>query len=135
MNPEIFDPKLSLKRFNLIEMNEFPFYFSCLKCKEIPEVNLSDDENLFIFCNNCKISSKEKIENVVNYSSKWISNENIKLCSKKHEKKKYSVFFCKTCKLYLCNKCLYQHQYKKKTGHKKKKKKKNLFMYFMNLLN
>ncbi len=49
MNPEIFDPKLSLKRFNLIEMNEFPFYFSCLKCKEIPEVNLSDDENLFIF--------------------------------------------------------------------------------------
>ena len=93
MNKELFDPKLSLNRFNLIEINVIPFYFSCIKCKEIPEIILNDNENLFIFCNNCKISNKEKIENVVNYSSKWISNKIIKFCSTKHEKKYYQLFF------------------------------------------
>ena len=87
-------------------MNEFPFYFSCLNCKEIPEVILSDNENLFIFFNNCKISNTEKIKNVVNYSSKWISNEIIKFCTTKHKKKILSNIFCKTCKLFLCNECL-----------------------------
>ena len=76
-------------------MNEFPFYFSCLNCKEIPEVILSDNENLFIFCNNCKISNTEKIKNVVNYSSKWISNNIIKFCTTKHKKKYYQIFFAK----------------------------------------
>ena len=115
MNQELFDPKLSLNRFNLIEINEIPFYFSCIKCKEIPEIILSDNENLFIFCNNCKISNKEKIENVVNYSSKWISNKIIKFCSTKHEKQILSVIFCKTCKLFLCYECLNQH--KKNQNH------------------
>ena len=107
---KIFNTETSLNRFNSIEMNEFPFYFSCLNCKEIPEVILSDNENLFIFCNNCKISNTEKIKNVVNYSSKWISNNIIKFCTTKHKKKILSNIFCKTCKLFLCNECLDQHK-------------------------
>jgi hypothetical protein len=39
-NLEIFDIKTSIKRFNEIEIDETPFYFSCKKCKKVPNIFL-----------------------------------------------------------------------------------------------
>ena len=109
-NLEIFDTKKSIERFNEIEMKEIPFYFLCKKCKKIPNIFLKDYQNLIINCENCGKKTNEKIENVVNYNSKWISNEIIKFCSIKHEKKILSIIFCKTCNLFLCEDCLNEHK-------------------------
>ena len=109
-NLEIFDIKTSIKRFNEIEIDETPFYFSCKKCKKVPNIFLSDDKNLFIYCEECGKKANEKIENIVNYNSEWITNEIIKFCNTKHEDKILSVIFCKTCNLFLCEECLNQHK-------------------------
>ena len=91
-------------------MNEIPFYFSCKNCKQVPNIFFSDEKNLFIYCKKCGKKTNEKIENIVNFNSNWISNEIIKFCNTKHEEKKFSVIFCKTCNLFLCEECLNQHK-------------------------
>lgn len=109
-NLDIFDIKSSIKKFNEIEMEETPFYFSCKNCKQVPYVFLSDEKNLFIYCKKCGKKANEKIENIVNYNSEWISKEIIKFCNTKHEEKIFSVIFCKNCNLFLCEECLNQHK-------------------------
>ena len=112
MNPGLFDPKNSINKFKLIEMNETPFYLSCKNCKQIPELILKNKENIFIFCSKCNISENEKIQNIVNYSSEWITNEIIKYCNMKHEDKIFSIIYCRTCNLFLCEECFNQHKNK-----------------------
>ena len=113
-NLNIFDINSSMKRFIDIEIDEINFYFSCKNCKHVPNIFLSDDKNLFIYCKNCGTKSNEKIENIVNFNSDWITNEVIKFCNTKHEEKILSVIYCKTCNLFLCEKCLKEHKQNKK---------------------
>ena len=67
-----------------IEFYEYPFYLKCKNCHNPPEIILNDNENVIISCNKCSLYDNEKIENLCNYSSDWITND-IKIpCSKKH---------------------------------------------------
>ena len=67
-----------------IEFYEYPFYLKCKNCHNPPEIILNDNENIIISCNKCSLYDNEKIENLCNYSSDWITND-IKIpCSKKH---------------------------------------------------
>lgn len=81
-------------------MNEFPFYLICKKCNNIPEIELKDNEIVSITCSQCNNNVNERIENLVNYSSKYISNAK-KFCNSKHEEIIPSYIFCKTHDLFL----------------------------------
>lgn len=130
-NIGIFDPKAAVDRFKLIELFEHPFYLICKKCNTPPEIILSDNENIIISCNICGIYENERIENIVNYSSKWVTNEIMAIpCSTKHsgndsiflEKKKKkdiikSCKYCRTCNLFLCEECLKEHEKNGETTH------------------
>lgn len=65
-------------------MNEYPFYLICQECGNIPLIELlEDNDNVLISCSKCNINNNEKIENIVNYSSKWVTNA-IKYCDLVH---------------------------------------------------
>ena len=91
--------------FRLIELNEKLFFISCKKCHNIPEILLKDNENLLIECINCNIKKEEKVSNICNYSSEWMTNVIISFCELPHDEKIVSSFFCKTCNLFLCQEC------------------------------
>ena len=116
-----------MDKFNLIELYEVPFYLLCKTCKNPPEILLNDREKMTISCNKCGIYEEEKIINIVNYSSKWVTNSfvNIQPCSQDHSPEdKDSIYvdkkekikspipsskFCKTCNLFLCDDCFKKH--------------------------
>lgn len=75
---------------------------------------LKDDEYLSLECINCNITKKEKILNISNYSSEWMSNEIYKSCNLNHEEKKLSIVYCQNCKLNLCQRCYEIHNKKHK---------------------
>ena len=105
----IFDENEAINEFRFLELNEYPYYLRCEKCNIPPEIELKGYEEINIFCSNCKLNSNEKIESIVNYSSKWVTNA-INYCSYKHEKKIPCIVFCKNHNLFLCNECLKFHQ-------------------------
>ena len=78
-------------------------------CNTHPEIELKNNGEVKISCSNCKIVSNEKIESIVNYSSKWVTNA-IVYCSSSHEKKIAAVAFSKKNNLFLCNECLKFYQ-------------------------
>ena len=78
-------------------VNKFQMFFYLMK-------------KIYLFCKKCGKKANEKIENIVNYNSDWITNEIIKFCNTKHEEKIFSVIFCKTCNLFLCEECLNLHK-------------------------
>ena len=90
-------------------MNEFPYYLICQKCTNSPTIVLKDNENILLSCSKCNIQENEKIKNIVNYTSKWVSNT-IKYCQEEHEEKKPSRMYCKIHNLFLCQDCFEQHQ-------------------------
>ena len=126
-----------------IESYEYPFYLKCKNCNNPPEIILNDNENIIISCTKCSFSENEKIENICNYSSDWITNYIQIPCYRKHkyndfasnpqflryildminsfiskkEKEDYikvpSCKYCRTCNIYLCEDCLKNHQKKK----------------------
>jgi hypothetical protein len=106
---ELFDEKDALNKFRLIESNEYPFYLICQKCYNSPLIELKDNENVLISCWKCNITVNERIENIVNYSSKYVSNA-IKFCSSKHEEITPSNIYCKTHNLFLCQNCFNNHK-------------------------
>ena len=79
--------------FRLIELNEKLFFISCKKCHNIPEILLKDNENLLIECINCNIKKEEKVSNICNYSSEWMTNVIISFCELPHDEKIVSSFF------------------------------------------
>ena len=108
-NARIFDEKEAINIFRLIELNEFPFYLICKKCNNIPEIELKDNEIVSITCSQCNNNVNERIENLVNCSSKYISNAK-KFCNSKHEEITPSYIFCKTHDLFLCKNCFNNHK-------------------------
>ena len=91
-------------------MNEYPFYLICKNCYNTPEIELKDyNETILISCSECNINDNETIENIVNYSSKWVSNA-IKYCDTKHEEKIPSNIYCKTHNIFLCQDCFLTHK-------------------------
>ena len=50
------------------------YTFQCINCKKFPQIILKDNKNILIICDNCKIIEKEKLENLSNNTSKWITN-------------------------------------------------------------
>lgn len=140
-NIAIFDSKLALDKFNLIEFHEYQFYLKCKQCNYPPEIIMNDNKNVIISCNKCNLYENEKIENICNYSSDWVANYIEISCSKRHKQKnlisntnnlKYiidlvrsfffekakiehipSCKFCKTCNNFLCEECFINHQKKK----------------------
>ena len=84
----IFDSKAALNKFNGIEYNEYQFYLKCKNCCYPPELIIKEDnKNIDIYCNKCNIYENEKIENICNYSSEWITNYIEISCNKKHKHK------------------------------------------------
>ena len=106
---ELFDEKDSINKFRLIESNEFPFYLICKKCYNNPLIELKDNEIVLISCLKCNINENERIENIVNCSSKYVSNA-IKFCDSNHEEKTPSNIYCKTHNLFLCQDCFNNHK-------------------------
>ena len=80
LNVGLFDEKDAINKFRLIELNDNPFYLVCKKCYTSPDIKLKDNETIIISCSKCNINVNERIENIVNYSSKYASNA-IKICS------------------------------------------------------
>ena len=95
--------------FRTIELNEKYYFFSCYKCHNIPSLLLTDNGSLLIECINCSIKKVEKITEIANYSSKWISNEVYSSCVLNHEEKITPLVFCKMCNLNLCEQCYKSH--------------------------
>ena len=92
-----------------LQMTNDHYFLSCKNCKTIPEIILKDDESLLLKCNKCGISECESVDKICNYTSLWV-NEIIHYCSNyKHEEKKISRKYCKTCELFLCFECLKNH--------------------------
>ena len=107
-------------------MNEYPFYLICQECGNIPLIELlEDNDNVLISCSKCNINNNEKIENIVNYSSKWVTNA-IKYCDLVHAKKIPSNIYCKTHNLFLCQDCLKAHKEKYNSNNKVISKNNNL---------
>ena len=99
-----------MNKFRNIELIECPYYLICNKCNNIPIIELQkNNESVILKCSICNFIYNEKIKNIVNYSSKYVSNA-IKYCSSKHEKKIPSNIYCKIHNLFLCNECLKFHQ-------------------------
>ena len=109
LNVGLFDEKDAINKFRLIELNEFPYYLICKKCYTNPKIELKDNENILISCSKCNINVSEKIENIVNYSSKFVSNA-IKFCMSKHDEIIPSNIYCKTHNLFLCQDCFNNHK-------------------------
>ena len=91
--------------FRLIELNEKFFFISCKNCHNIPQIFLKDNEHLLIECINCNTQKEEKVSNICDYLSEWMTNEIVSFCELEHKEKIASLFFCKTCNLFLCQKC------------------------------
>ena len=109
MNLELFEPSNISKKFSLIELKNFPFFLSCKKCYNAPEILLKDNIYIIITCPNCNIIENENLENISNYSSKWLINEISNFCNSKHEEEILSVIYCRDCNLFFCNECLILH--------------------------
>ena len=84
INIGIFKPKVALAKLNNIEYYEYPFYLKCKSCNNPPEIILNNNEDIMISCNKCGLYESEKIENILNYSSDWITNNIIIPCYRKH---------------------------------------------------
>ena len=109
LNDGLFDEKDAINKFRLIELNEYPYYLVCRKCYTNPEIKLKDNETIIISCSKCNINVNEKTENIINYSSKYVSNV-IKFCSSKHDEITPSNIYCKTHNLFLCQDCFDKHK-------------------------
>ena len=92
-------------------MNEFPYYMICPKCLNLPKIEKKDNETILLSCEKCNIHANEKIENIVNYLSKWVSNI-IKYCQGEHEERRPSSIYCKIHNLFLCQDCFENHEQK-----------------------
>ena len=109
LNVELFDEKDKINKFRLTELSEYSYYLVCKECYNSPVIELKDDETILITCSKCKIKNEiEKIENIVNYSSKFVSNA-IQFCNL-HKEKIPSNIYCKTHNLFLCQDCFDNHQ-------------------------
>lgn len=88
------------------ELNE-NIFLSCKDCHNLPEIFLENNEYLLLECIYCEKTKREKILNLVNYPSEWISNEIF--CELNHKEKNLSTIYCKTCNLFLCQNCYEIH--------------------------
>ena len=91
-------------------MNEYPFYLFCPKCGNSPSIKLlKHNEIISMSCFKCNINMNERIENIVNYSSKWVTKD-IKFCDLEHKEKIPANTYCKNHNLFLCKDCLKLHK-------------------------
>ena len=63
-----------INTFKLDELNSSPFFLSCKNCHKNPLVYLKNEEFVMLECIHCSIKKDEKISNLFNYSSEWITN-------------------------------------------------------------
>ena len=113
----LFDGNNEISKFRLKEMDEYPFYLICQKCYNSPNIELKSNEYILISCSKCKINVYERIENIVNYSSKYVSNA-VKFCNSKHNEIIPSKIYCKTHNLFLCQDCFNNHKDQKEYKYK-----------------
>ena len=78
MNSEIFESNNIINQFFQFELNEYSYFFSCHKCFNYPDLILNDKENLIISCKKCNEVKTEKIDDITNYSSQWVTNAVLK---------------------------------------------------------
>ena len=100
----------NLDLFNLNEFIKKPFFFSCMRCHNSPEIFSKDKDNIILECKNCSIKKEEKMSNIFDCSSEWIENKLIKLCESKHNSQVTANIFCKTCNSFLCKECFDIHK-------------------------
>ena len=111
MNPLLF--KSTNNDFGLSMLNDNPFFLLCNHCKIFPEISLLNKEYVILECNNCNKSKKEKIKDISNYSSEWVSNEGFNdIKTKKYYTKTelYYSYFCENCKFEFSEKNLNIHK-------------------------
>ena len=63
-----------INTFKLDELNSLSFFLSCKNCHKIPFIYLKNEEYVILECINCSTKKEEKISNLFNYSSEWITN-------------------------------------------------------------
>ena len=63
-----------INTFKLDELNSLAFFLSCKHCHKIPFIYLKNEEYVILECINCSTKKEEKISNLFNYSSEWITN-------------------------------------------------------------
>ena len=107
----------NLDLFNLNEFIKKPFFFSCMRCHNSPEIFSKDKDNIILECKNCSIKKEEKMSNIFDCSSEWIENKLIKLCESKHNSQVTANIFCKTCNSFLCKECFDIHKKAKDIYH------------------
>ena len=49
------------------------FFFSCRECNYIPKIVFTDDKKLILKCDNCNLETTDKITDILNSRSKWLS--------------------------------------------------------------
>ena len=92
--------------FKLDESNTKPFFLSCEKCHNEPNIYIEDNEYKYVIieCVNCSIKKEEKISNLFNCSSEWVTN-NIKLIGNDdndiYDKRYYDILDINTFKKFL----------------------------------
>ncbi len=86
---------INKNKFSLKELNDNPYFLLCKKCKSFPKIDLKNKEKIVIECNICKTSKEEKIIDIVNYSSEWITNE--KTISNISQDLDNCLYYCQNC--------------------------------------
>ena len=75
MNLQLFEPHNDIHKHINKVLNNSPFFLNCKKCYNAPEVILKDNKYIIVSCPNCNIIKNENLDNLSNYTSKWITNE------------------------------------------------------------
>lgn len=79
MYPDLFnnsDISEFKKNINPIEnYKEHMFFFSCRQCNKIPKIIIKDNEKIIFKCDNCNIEKLDKIIDILNSKSKWLSKD------------------------------------------------------------
>lgn len=109
MNLQLFEPHKDIHKYINKVLNNSPFFLNCKNCYNAPEVILKDNKYIILSCPNCNIIENENLDNLSNYTSKWITNEINNLCNFNHNEKIISSLYCRECNKFFCENCRKNH--------------------------
>ena len=112
MNLQLFEPHKDIHKYINKILNNSPFFLNCKNCFNVPEVILKDNKYIIINCPNCNIIENENLDNLTNYTSKWITNEINNYCNFNHDEKIISSLYCRECNKFFCINCRKNHSNK-----------------------
>ena len=86
-------------------------YLNCPECNGIPKIITITNEDILFICDFCGFSEKVKMKEIIDIksNSSWLKKVYYKCNVHKGPIKPYASKYCKTCDLFLCEKCLKEH--------------------------